>query len=841
MSLIQELANMIYDDKETKSLVYELEKSYINYLLDIMDYSKTLKNNLYTLLSISSVLCCSKEALHKNLSLKIIGLLFEFKEIRADSYFKMNAINVFTKLGNFPSMNLVEGWEEILPGLIELKYNYYAKEIIQESPLDYTFTDSQYAIYTQLLKKSSYSFSGSTSFGKSFIFKCFIKHLVDKKVKNIVFLVPTKALINQITNDLRTIVSFDSNYKVCSLPRIPKLNHNNNYIFVFTPERLISYFNETDYSSVEYLFIDESHKILSSSDSRAPILYHAISLAKQKGAKLFFASPNVSNPDIFHKLFSDDLNKNYAEISTNIKESPVTQNRFFIDTIRNVSFMISDFGNDINMPKFEFGDDHIKNLKIVLDKFSKSNEQNIIYCNTKEKTIKTALEFAKTLQNVDSKEILDCIDFIKEKIHIQYFLIECLEKGVAFHLGQMPEDVKFYVESLFKKGHIKFLFCTSTLLEGVNLPAKNIFILSENIGNSKMKQIDFWNLAGRAGRLAKEISGNIFCVNIFDQKGYWKNEKKLSLLRDREIKEMKSNILSNKNNTLYKSIDEYISNKNESNETISKTYGNIIVYQLLSEQTSVLKKNFISLQKNKIDLKDVFELPYKVLSNGINIDIHIQNELFKKKIDNLPIEPNFENCKKVLDLMYYEYKWNEINLKNKNSLVYFATIMNKWINSTSLNEIINSTLSYYENNDKEIFSNSYNKKKRKPFDKNDKQDINNVITNLMDTIEIILKFHIKKYISNYQELIKYKNNQDDLENDWAKFIEYGTKDKEIINLQDLGLTRELSHFILKNYRECLIRDKNIIIDINHNLLMQKINQTKFKSEYNQLKLLWNLD
>ena len=43
------------------------------------------------------------------------------------------------------------------------------------------------------------------------------------------------------------------------------------------------------------------------------------------------------------------------------------------------------------------------------------------------------------------------------------------------------------------------MFCTSTLLEGVNLPAKNIFIFSNAIGNSKFSDVDFWNLAGRAG------------------------------------------------------------------------------------------------------------------------------------------------------------------------------------------------------------------------------------------------------------------------------------------------------------------------------------------------------
>lgn len=54
-----------------------------------------------------------------------------------------------------------------------------------------------------------------------------------------------------------------------------------------------------------------------------------------------------------------------------------------------------------------------------------------------------------------------------------------LEKGIAYHFGGIPEEIKIKVEELYKLGFIKIIFCTSTLLEGVNLPAKNIFILSE--------------------------------------------------------------------------------------------------------------------------------------------------------------------------------------------------------------------------------------------------------------------------------------------------------------------------------------------------------------------------
>ena len=54
----------------------------------------------------------------------------------------------------------------------------------------------------------------------------------------------------------------------------------------------------------------------------------------------------------------------------------------------------------------------------------------------------------------------------------------------------------------------------STLLQGVNLPAKNIFIFAPEKGHLKpLQSTDFWNLAGRAGRLLREFCGNIFLID----------------------------------------------------------------------------------------------------------------------------------------------------------------------------------------------------------------------------------------------------------------------------------------------------------------------------------------
>lgn len=106
-------------------------------------------------------------------------------------------------------------------------------------------------------RRNHYSFSGSTSFGKSFIFEAFTKYIITEhnKTDNIAFIVPTKALINQVGSRLKEIVD-EFNYRVITTPVIPKvfLDQDNKYVFVFTPERLISYFMEKNNPKIDYLF-----------------------------------------------------------------------------------------------------------------------------------------------------------------------------------------------------------------------------------------------------------------------------------------------------------------------------------------------------------------------------------------------------------------------------------------------------------------------------------------------------------------------------------------------------------------------------------------------------------
>lgn len=54
------------------------------------------------------------------------------------------------------------------------------------------------------------------------------------------------------------------------------------------------------------------------------------------------------------------------------------------------------------------------------------------------------------------------------------------------------------------------MFCTSTLLEGVNVPVDNLFVFDNKKANAKMSGVDAFNLMGRAGRVTLNEYGNVF-------------------------------------------------------------------------------------------------------------------------------------------------------------------------------------------------------------------------------------------------------------------------------------------------------------------------------------------
>ncbi len=91
----------------------------------------------------------------------------------------------------------------------------------------------------------------------------------------------------------------------------------------------------------------------------------------------------------------------------------------------------------------------------------------------------------------------------------QEFVSRAARLGVFSHHGNTPQGVRLSVEVAIKEGLAKFVICTSTLAQGVNLPLRYLIVAGTMQGADRIKARDFQNLIGRAGRAGMHTEGTI--------------------------------------------------------------------------------------------------------------------------------------------------------------------------------------------------------------------------------------------------------------------------------------------------------------------------------------------
>lgn len=108
--------------------------------------------------------------------------------------------------------------------------------------------------------------------------------------------------------------------------------------------------------------------------------------------------------------------------------------------------------------------------------------------------------------------------------------------GIFVHHGTTPQGLRLSIEYAMQKGLIKFVSCTSTLAQGVNLPIRYLIVSGIHQAGIKLKVRDFQNLIGRAGRSGMHTEGLIIFPdpNVYDKrrqsKESWKFKSATELL-----------------------------------------------------------------------------------------------------------------------------------------------------------------------------------------------------------------------------------------------------------------------------------------------------------------------
>ena len=103
--------------------------------------------------------------------------------------------------------------------------------------------------------------------------------------------------------------------------------------------------------------------------------------------------------------------------------------------------------------------------------------------------------------------------FLELEIGSEFPLIDLLSYGVGVHHGGLSDEVRVLMEWLFEKEQLRFLVATTTIAQGVNFPVSGVVMASHQyLYGMDMPPEDFWNIAGRAGRVSQEFLGVVALV-----------------------------------------------------------------------------------------------------------------------------------------------------------------------------------------------------------------------------------------------------------------------------------------------------------------------------------------
>lgn len=415
--------------------------------------------------------------------------------------------------------------------------------------------EEQFFLNKLLQNEKNLIVSAPTSFGKSLLIEEVVASL---KYCNIVIIQPTLALLDETRKKLS---KYKNHYKIIvRTTQEPSKSKKN--LFLLTAERVMEY---KGLPKIDFFIIDEFYKLSAKrDDERSDVLNNAANLLLNKhGSRFYLLGPNINKiSDGFAKKYNAEFYSTNYSLVDNIS----------VDVYLKHNALFGSRG-----VKKEYKE---KVLFELLDELKL--EQSLIYCSSPNRArnlAKKYLDYLISKSQDKLKEQFELIAWVKENISDKWSLISCLEYGIAFHDGALQKHISSTLVDYFNNNKISYLFCTSTIIEGVNTSAKNVIYFDKSIGQNKdIDFFDYSNIKGRSGRMMIHYVGRIYNFNeppskqdiVIDIPFYEQNpvsDEVLIQLDDSEIKD--------KNSEQYKRLSNIPFDEKE----IFKKTGELIVGQ----------------------------------------------------------------------------------------------------------------------------------------------------------------------------------------------------------------------------------------------------------------------
>ena len=177
---------------------------------------------------------------------------------------------------------------------------------------------------------------------------------------------------------------------------------------------------------------------------------------------------------------------------------------------------------------------------------------------------------------------------------------------------------------------------------------------------------------------------------------------------------------------------------------------------------------------------------------------------------------------------------NMNHLNPKSSLQHYAFIMSEWMSGTTINILIKRAIRKQTGGKFRLNFNEY-----VIFDPDNKKHVNKLINNIMDEIDRLLRFKIKNYCENYFNILREKGVEG--VNDWATYLEHGSKKYEYIELQKIGIPRHLVERFYVQNKEFLVFDKEVLKEIDLETIKNKLKDSTVVEDIEILNILNDLN
>lgn len=371
-------------------------------------------------------------------------------------------------------------------------------------------------------QKNRYVLTAPTSFGKTFL----VYEIIQKmQYRNVLLIFPAISLLSENYKRLCELDKF-KDYSIHSLIE-EEFNPAEKNIFIFTPERFLSFMDSHRQLHFDFAFIDEVYKIdnsfiidqeTSGENERDTAYRLALEFICKLTDDMLLAGPYMALPQAdaqqkksFNDFAKDNefsfLRYNQFEIVSKEYKTIKGKHRYYIDKI------------PIEIGSVSKG----QKIANIVRALSTPVENTIIYCGRKTDTeayAKYLLQdqslityFQEQCSVIESETYEIFLNHLQHTFGDDWIVLKALRGRIGIHYSLIPKYIQKEIINLFNSGALLCLFSTTTITEGVNTSAKNIIITSNKKGIKPLRQFDAKNIAGRAGRFYQHYSGRVIDLN----------------------------------------------------------------------------------------------------------------------------------------------------------------------------------------------------------------------------------------------------------------------------------------------------------------------------------------